>query len=75
MKGWASDGTKMPTTDNYRGYRLFLQHFGLGWRVFIYAPGTNVALSTSPNTQDLHGQESLVREAHAIVDAELSTRP
>lgn len=70
-----SNGTKMITTDNYRGYRLFLQHFGLGWRVFIYAPGTNSALSTSPNTQDPNGQEMLVRKAHAIVDAELSTKP
>ena len=71
-----SSGTKMITTDNYRGYRLFLQHFGLGWRVFIYAPGSNTALSASPSTQDSNGQESLVRKAHAIVDAELSsTKP
>jgi len=64
----------MPTTDIYRGYRLFVQQFGIGWRVFIYAPGTNIALSTSPNTQDLDGQEAVVREAHVIVDAELGAK-
>lgn len=65
----------MLTTDDYRGYRLFLQHFGLGWRIFIYAPGTNTALSASPSTQDPNGQETLVRLAHIVVDAELSAKP
>jgi len=65
----------MPTTESYRGYRLFLQQFGTGWRVFIYAPGTNAALSKSPNTQDPNGQDSLVRKAHEIVDAEVTIKP
>lgn len=65
---------QMIATDNYRGYRLFLQHFGLGWRVFIYAPGTDTALSTSPSTQDPNGCEALIRKAHTIVDTELSDK-
>jgi hypothetical protein len=65
----------MRTTDIYRGYRLFVQQFGLGWRVFIYAPGNNIALSESPNTQDSNGQDAIIREARAIVDTELSLGP
>ena len=64
----------MSTTNTYRGYRLFVQDFGVGWKIFIYAPGTNIALPTSPNMQDLNGQDTIFREARAIVDAELGPK-
>ena len=56
----------------YKGYRLFVNRVGKGWRAMIYAPGLSSALVESPVTLEPISKEAIVAEAKQIVDARLS---
>ena len=55
----------------YRGYKLCLNRFKAGWKVFIYAPGSILAENEIPHTEDPNGRESVLSESRAVVDRAL----
>lgn len=52
----------------YRGYRLEIRTFGLGWIVFIYPPGDMFARRETPSTSDKNQRTDIVAQAKAVVD-------
>jgi hypothetical protein len=57
---------------DYKGYRLDLFRDGLGWHVFIYAPGSAVPLCDVPVQCRDDGRYVVIREAQEIVRCHLS---
>ena len=47
---------------------------GRGWRVLIYPPGTNSALSECDSDLEKGSKEAVIKEAKKIVDAHLDRK-
>jgi hypothetical protein len=56
------------------GYRLDPRPAGKGWRVLIYPPGTNSALSEYASDSEKGSKEAVIKEAKKIVDAHLDRK-
>ena len=56
------------------GYRLEARLLGKGWRVLIYPPGTNSALSECASDLEKGSKEAVIKEAKKIVDAHLDRK-
>jgi hypothetical protein len=69
-------GGRVMTTEiiEYMGYRLDRRPFGKGWRVLIYPPGTNSALSEYASDLEKDSKEAVVVAAKKIVDAHLGRK-
>jgi hypothetical protein len=60
---------------SYKNHRLEVRHFGPGWRVFIYGPGSILAFSEIPHSRSKDEREKVIDEAKAIIDQHLSKKP
>ena len=59
----------------YMGYRLDARPLGKGWRVLIYPPGTESALSEYASDLEKGSKEAVITKAKEIVDAHLRRVP
>jgi hypothetical protein len=62
----AKGGTCAEETFDYQGYRLDLFRDGLGWHVFIYAPGSAVPLCDVPVQPRDDSRDLVIKEAKRL---------
>ena len=55
----------------YMGYRLEARPLGKGWRVLVYPPGTESALSEYASDLETGSKVAVIRKAKEIVDMHL----
>ena len=56
----------------YAGYRLEVRAYGLGWRVFIFAPNNDEPLAQTPWSHDPEERADIIVKAKALVDADIA---
>ena len=56
----------------YAGYRLEVRPYGLGWRVFIFAPNSDDPLTQTPWSHDPEERADIIVKAKALVDADIA---
>ena len=61
-------GRVMAAELQYRGFRIMLVVHGIGWRVFIHEPGSNLVRQEVFYTADPAGRASVVEDAKRIID-------
>jgi hypothetical protein len=71
----AQTATTASEIAEYMGYRLEARPLGKGWRVLIYPPGMNSALSEYASDLERGSKEAVIRRAKEIVDAHLASSP
>jgi hypothetical protein len=67
----AEGATATSEITEYMGYRLDARPVGKGWRVLIYPPGSESALSEYAFNLEKGSKETVVKQAKEIVDAHL----
>ena len=58
----------------YAGYRLEVRAYGLGWRVFIFAPNSHDPLTQTPWSHDPEEKADIIAKAKALVDADIAEK-
>jgi len=52
----------------YRDHRFEVRPFGLGWRVFIYTPGSGILFRDVPRSLKPDSRDAVIQEAREVVD-------
>jgi hypothetical protein len=58
----------------YAGYRLEVHPYGLGWRVFIFAPNSSDPLTQTPWSHDPEERADIIVKAKALVDDDIAKK-